>query len=175
MAQLQTISNNSILSQQTASSSASLTFSNIPASARTLLLQFTGVTNSVASVELQMQFSTNNGSTFITTGYQSGGFNYLYSSGSVGNQSSTTSVLLSAQQGGVGTNAILSGSCYLYNFNSTSLATSTSGQGSMYDNTSTYYVSSTGILIGTTGVNGFKIFWSSGNINAGRFILSEVN
>jgi hypothetical protein len=155
----------------TASNTASIPVINIPSSVNTLLVVYSNVSIPSGAPFLQIQLSTNNGSSYISSGYFTG-HNYTpYNSPILSNQSLTTGIQLGFQ---IGFPSISSGNCYLYGLNSSYAVTSTGS--SCYNVSGTSYFGFTGgTLAGSTGINALQILASSGNITTGTFNIYGLN
>jgi hypothetical protein len=134
------------------------------------LLVFSYVTPTSGVPYPIIQFSTNNGSSFITSGYQSANIYYAYASSTPNNQTVTNGFIFAFQ--------ILPGSyncgvTYLYNLNSSN-PPMCSGNTTHY-NGSGFFGITGGTLNGVTGVNSFRILMSSGNLNTGNFKVYGLN
>ena len=153
---------------QTASNSASLTFTNLNVYS-VYYVAIRGMGPAVVNTQLQMQVSIDNGATFVSVGYANG-INYSsYNSATVNNINSTTYIPLSSNM--YNSNTFVC-NFFLYN---TSIGNPVSllGQGSWRDNA---LGTSTGTYIGQgpTGVNAIRFIYSSGNIVTGTISLYGV-
>lgn len=153
---------------QTASNSASLTFTNLNVYS-VYYVAIRGMGPAVVNTQLQMQVSIDNGATFVSVGYANG-INYSsYNSATVNNINSTTYIPLSSNM--YNSNTFVC-NFFLYN---TSIGNPVSliGQGSWRDNA---LGTSTGSYIGQgpTGVNAIRFIYSSGNIVTGTISLYGV-
>lgn len=161
------IVNKSILATQTANNSTSLQFRNISNLASTILITYQGVKCSATGSYLLVQFSNNRGSSYISSGYQSGITFSLYNDIGTLNLTNTNGFITSPFAGSpIGT---FNGFLYIFNYNSSVNFPIGSGLGSVSAPNSTYSGFSDSILPGTTGVNAFSISFSSGNIVTGSF------
>jgi len=149
----------------TASSSASISFNDTAYSNYVLVVNDSlPATNTTT---LQCQFTTNSGSTYVATSYQSGLNNAQYNSASFGNTSSTTFTLLAGAQDSAGSIGI-SGTFFFYGFNTPTANFSCRGNATfMFGGQTFMAIAATGHA--TTGANGIKITFSSGNIASGTF------
>ena len=151
-----------LVQTQSASSSATVTFSNI-GSFQTYLLTWNTIVPSTSAATLQMQLSTNNGSTWVTTGYISF---YNGTSSSISNFNISGSLAAATDY--------TTGSILLYNMN-----TAVNGQIIGSTTTTNLGVPSiiTGLLggvVSTSSLNAFKVFFNSGNITSGTFSLYAI-
>ena len=157
-----------LIATKTASSSASITFtSNITATYNTYLISWSNVKPS-ANAALTAQVSTNNGSSYISTNYQSGLFYYTYNSTTVNNSNSTSTIYLT-------TNILNSSYCC------GQLWIANTGNGGTFQ----CWGNGTGVNSGSsvcdymnyaatntaTSVNAIELLFNSGNITTGTFNL----
>lgn len=164
-----------LIQSQTASNSALLAFTTgITATYDTYFLVWSDVVPQSNSAVLQLQFSTDGGATYVTSGYTSGINFAAYNTATLTNSNSTSVILLSdsiSVTSGEGAN----GNCYMYDLTNTNISSitgqvcfrgATTGSG-----TYGYLVAGTG----PTSVNAFKVFMSSGlNIATGTFSLYGI-
>lgn len=155
-----------LIQSQTASTSASLTFTTgITATYANYFLLYSNVTLS-AGVNLFLQISTNAGVSYIATGYTSGLTNNTYNSSTWTNGSATTGVIL------LNVSGLSSGFLYLFdvtggaNFQSAGITVANNGSGG-----GASFLSGG---INTANVNAFKIVPASGTINTGTFTLFGI-
>lgn len=157
------------ITSKTASSSADITFdsSEITATYPSYLLTFYNALPANTSNTLQLQYSTDNGSSYITSGYLS-----VFGAAAF---SATAHVLLSIP--GFTSNSVGAGTGQVNLYNITtggtpnvigSVAMGQSNIGAM----TTYTIASIGPA--TTTVNNIKIFYASGNITSGTFVLYGI-
>ena len=169
--------NNLVLIQsQTASTSSSISFtSGITSTYTTYLLVYSGIYTSDNSDSLGVQFSTNGGSSYLSSGYQ-GGFTYAsYNGNTFINVNSTAQCYLGGPTGNT-SSKFLSGSVYLYNL-TTATPPSMMGQFICQGIAGNSVVGNAfGYNTTTSGVNALKIFTttSSQTITAGKFTLFGV-
>ncbi len=156
-----------LLLSQTASASSSLAFSStyITNTYNTYVLFYSNYVAS-GSDNLLITVSTNNGSTYASTGYQSGVQYWAYNSATVNNQNSTSSFIVGVNNTNTGDQS--SGVVYLTNV--------TNGNSmSIYGN-STIYSSAYGNATyaggcSTVSVNNIKLSQSGGTMTTGTFTL----
>lgn len=159
-----------LIQTQTASNVASLTFTTgITTAYSNFMVVWSGVVPVTNTQILEMQVSTNGGSSYIATGYTTGFNRSPYNSNTLTNNNSTTYVILSgtvANTAGIGT----SGTLYCYNFNN--------GNTQAYSGTALYNAAGTttigfigGTGPGTTTVNALQFIFASGNISTGTISL----
>ena len=153
------------IQSQTASSSASLIFSTGTGTYNTYLFTFYQVYPATSTANLTMQISSNAGSTWQTTGYNSGIIYSAYNSSAQTNLYSTTQFNIS---GPATTDS--QGMCGFGFFNGANNASDGTFCGQMSWNDSTLSTIAIGDFngrAGTTGANAFKFLFSSGNITGG--------
>ena len=155
-----------LIQTQTASSSASLTFTTgITLVYSNFMVVYSGVVPATNNQILEMQVSTNGGSSYINSGYTTGFNHFPYNSSTITNANSTTYVILS---GSVANTANLgaSGTLFCYNFKN--------GNTQAYSGTANYNAAGTatigfigGVGPGTSPVNALQFLFASGNISTG--------
>jgi len=160
-----------LISSATASSTALISFTGLTTSYRAYILEFDSVYMSVASEGLLLQFSTDNGSSYISSGYARTLIAQV--TGTVtGNYSTTGTVLYVGGINGYSAVSTQTGSGML-----TIFAPATSGKfATTYIQASVSNFgleNSAGAQTNTTtsAVNAFKLFAGSGNIAGGNFRL----
>lgn len=157
-----------LIQTQTASSSASLAFTTgITSTYNAFLLIYTNYTPATNATSLQLQYSTNGGSTYISTGYQSGTNANNYNNNTWTNVSATNSVLLMVNAQTGTTNK---GFIHLLDLSSgavpIALGTALNGvigAQELLQSTST-----------STTINAFQVLSSSGNMTTGVFSLYGI-
>jgi hypothetical protein len=163
-----------LISSQSASNSASISFTGLSSYSSMLFLTLDTIAPVTNAAVLQMFVSTNNGSSYITSGYTSGITYSAYNSATLTNKNSTSAILLSNTQSNSGANE-LNGFLYLYNIN---LATyfAVNGMTSWTDTTASNIVNTVALgAFSTTGVNAIQFSYSTGNILAGTFSLYSIS
>jgi len=156
-----------LLSSQSASGSASLVFTSlISASYNTYLLVWSNVQPATNGAKITMKVSTNNGSTYLATGYQSGIYFIAYNNSGTGISGVTTDYDISTS---IDNTSFASGQLWLTN-------TGNGATSQIYGNSTQISggITYAGIIVGTntaTSVNAFQIIASSGNITSGTFTL----
>ena len=153
----------------TASSSASLAFTStyITNTYPIYMLLFNRVLPATNTQALQMTFSTNNGSTYLSTNYQGG---YItWSSGPSGSQSNQTSY--AAISNSVSSTYGISGVLYLYGL-ATSAGTAPTWQGNFTGMANFGFTG--GSNTGSSTVNNIKFAFASGNIASGTISLYGI-
>lgn len=155
------------VSSQTASASASISFTSLTAYP-VYVLEYFNVQPATSTQKLQIQVSNNNGVSYVNTGYACG-INYsAYNTGTLTNVNSTSSVLLTNT---MANSVIAQGYVYIFNTNVGSNCVFL-GHSSWNDTGAATFVS--GFLVGstgTTGVNAIQLTYTSGNIGQGTFNL----
>lgn len=159
-----------LLNTQTASSSASLTFTStyITSTYSSYFIKFTLLTSS-GSAQLQMTFSTDNGSSYLNSNYLAGATANTYNATSWTANSSTTLCPLSS------TSTWLGYCGYILIDIPTSAAVIYSGKAMGWVSGSGSNFALTGTNTGTTTVNNIKFAYSSGNITSGSISLYGVS
>lgn len=168
-------SNLQLISTQTASSSASLTFtSGITTAFNNYVLVLSNYVPATNNTQLQLQWSTDGGSTYKTSGYLSGMTYTQYNSATTANVNGTAAVILNtaiANTAGYGQ----SGVYHLQQLtNGSYLPTSSGTFAGALSNTGLYVASSTSVYTTAVTVNALKILSSSGNLSTGTFSLFGV-
>lgn len=161
-----------LLSSQSASASSSLSFNSVITSTYTnYILIFANVIPATAGAILNLTISNDNGSTYVTTNYQSGISSLPYNSATVSNINSTSTIYLSAAIAGtVG----CSGQAFL---------TVVGGSPLTLTGDTTYYANTTNVISSanlnatntSTTMSAFKVLMSSGNITSGTFSLFGIS
>jgi hypothetical protein len=158
---------NILIQKQTASNSASIVFNTGVSGFNNYLLLMNNVNPTGASVTLNIQLSSNLGSTYFNTNYESGS-NSANNSATFSNVgTSTSSWLFSSQSNGAISDFVVS----IADLTTGNYPTMTM-QGVSCDGSGVvlYYVAS-GAYIVNTAMNAFKIYFSAGNISTGTFSL----
>lgn len=155
----------------TASSSSSLTItSGITSTYRNYLLVFDGVVGST-NANLLVRYSSNGGSSYISSGYTSGVNLYSYnSSTAVRNTNIATGVILADALATTNTNA---GSVYLFNLTTSNIITN-GGTSVVQDGSISYYYQIAGSYNTGTAMNALEILPSAGNMTTGNFTLFGI-
>jgi len=152
-----------LIQTQTASASSSIVFSTgITSTYLNYVLFYTNIVPST-TLTLELQLSTNGGSTYITSGYQAGNNITSYNSATFANQNGTTFFYLSQSTFA----SFTSGFLYLNNLTANAVC---SVNGQFYQD-GTFQGLSFGYNSGTTASNAFKILTSTGNMTSGTFSL----
>lgn len=155
-----------LLNTQTASNSANITFNStyITSTYKTYVLVFDKIVAATGST-FKMLVSTDNGSTYKSTGYLSGNWFLSYNSATVQNQNATTFFQL--WTGSVSSQN--SGTLWMYNFGQADLPAI---QGDFWIG-GTYWQKTVGNN-SNTGINNIQLLFDSGNISSGIFSLYGV-
>lgn len=163
-----------LISSQTANNSASITFtSGITTTYNNYYLLVSNYRPVTDPSNLQLQISTDGGSTYITTGYNGSTNNFIWNSATIANTNITTAFLLGAlvQGGPQPMNSFIN----FYDLTSNTGYPMASGisVGVFNGNFGTSIV--TGLYnIASTVVNAIKISAASGNILTGTFSLYGI-
>lgn len=160
-----------LITTLTASSSGSLAFtsSNITSTYTSYIIILRGINNASGTTVLNMDWSTNNGSGYLGSGYRSGTITNSYNSTTLANTNSLTTNPLTASI--TNTNVPINGTLYL-DFPA-SAAASYTGQIFVADTTAVN-VNCFGTNSGTTTINNVKFSYSSGNITSGTISLYGI-
>ena len=151
-----------------ASDDASIIFDDI-GSQKCYMFVLDDVVGANDGAQLEMEVSNNNGTSWQTSGYQSG-LNYsVYNSATVNNINNTAAFQITGPIDSASGNTMAGGVFYILRTNAAAICYIT-GTVSWYNNAAPSCAA--GWLIGnsgTTGVNSFKFAMDSGNIRQGRF------
>lgn len=161
-----------LITTVTGSSSASLAFtsSNITNTYTSYAIIVRGINNSAGSATLNMDWSTNNGSGYLGSGYTSGNLNNSYNSATLANVNSTSTSPLTHSI--TNTSVPLNGILYLF-FPASAIA---SFNGQIYtQDTTSVYINCYGANSGTTTINNVKFSYSTGNITSGTLSLYGIS
>jgi hypothetical protein len=151
----------------TASSSANLTFINLP-SYTTYVFVLNNLLPATNASTLEMLVSSNNGSTFASSGYTAG-INYsAYNSATVNNASATTFAPITAAASNAATFTI-SGTVFFY-------VGEGNYAGTVQFGSTVVAVAAFGTCGGTTGVvaNAFRFLMSTGNLTSGTISIYGI-
>ncbi len=165
-----------LLDTQTASSSASLSFTSKITSAYSLyLVQFSNIIPATDATVLTLLFSTDNGSTYLSANYKwsytiltSGGGNSLSNNNSDSSLSFGGDVSNSSSRG-------VNGYMNLYCLNTTNIANYSGIIGHYASGGTANQNIFTGANTGTTAITAIKFQMSSGNIASGKIYLYGIN
>jgi hypothetical protein len=156
-----------LISSQTASSSASISFTGLTA----YPIYFVTIQQAVPATNAQfmlMQMSSNNGSSWVTSGYLAGCTYFNYNGSTGANQSNSSGWALSDVMSN--STGYLSASFYIYGAN-VAINPNISGTCSFYNSGNRYVFGIVGGVGGSTGLNAINFLMSSGNISSGIFTL----
>lgn len=164
-----------LLSSKSASSSASIAFtSTISSFYSSYFVRIRSVVPATNDKKLQMLWSTNNGSTYIGSGYQ-WGFRYAYAGstgGRVGNASDSTIVINDFIDNGSGANANFD--IQLFNMNQASKWPTCLTKGTVLNGGLLLSQNGFGGLASSNQINAIKLQMSAGNITSGNFYFYGV-
>jgi hypothetical protein len=163
-----------LISSQTASSSASITFtSGITSTYKTYVIIYSNVAAATNNVNYEFQVSTNGGSSYLATGY--GGYNAQANTG-FASLEITTYVGMGGWAGSFANTNTGGGILWLRNIG-TSLNSTADGTGSFpqSNNSNKPGLSWTASSLPTSStINAFRFIFSSGNIATGLFTLYGI-
>jgi len=162
------------LSSQTASSSSTISFTSlINSNYSTYLVRIRTAVPASNAVNMTMLFSTNNGTSYLSTNYAYGYDIRGSTNSDVGSSTDTSLFIAGSQITGSGT--FLNSDIMLYDMNSgTYSAKFNSNSVVLTSSTNFATVISGGMNTGTTAVNAIEFKYSSGNISSGTFTLYGV-
>jgi hypothetical protein len=154
----------------------SVTFTSIPSYAK-YMITFDNIRPKTAGSNLLLQYSTDNGGTYISTNYTSGCNWNAYNSATLNNVNATTAFIVAPNISG-GTTPGVNAIGYLFNTNNNVICYS--GAATFANNTGsvTSYSTATGSNTGFTSFNALKILFSSGNLmltNAATITLYGIS
>jgi hypothetical protein len=166
-----------LLNEQTANTSASIVFNDtyITSSYATYVVTLSCVRAVSPPQTLNMVMSTNNGSSYLSSGYIAGNSYIDYNSASFANANSTS--LFPISQGIASSGGIVNGWIWMYNLNTStppSIVGDIVGQNTQLSNTFCYFQKCFGYNTTTSGVNAIQFSMASGNISVGFFTLYGV-
>lgn len=151
----------------TASNSASLSFNSTDLSStyKVFLIVLNNLAPTSLTVTLQAYWSTNNGSSYLSSGY-SAGVNYLaYNSATITNVNSTTFIPL-----GSSTSLYYSGVLHFYGANG-ALSSGPAISGITASSYTAVYGNVIATISGNPNINNIKFQFSAGNISSGSISL----
>lgn len=165
-----------LIQTQTASNSASLAFTTgITTTYNTYVLVVDNYVPATNTTNLLLQISTNGGSSYINSGYQTGVTYFQYNSTTVNNANSTTSFLLNSSI--PSTTDGCSGVYFLYGFTANTANVRPSYGASLGGRTGGAVgmaLAGGNYAAASTLVNAFQIISSSGNLSTGTFTLYGI-
>lgn len=165
-----------LLSTQTASNSASIAFDSslITSTYSTFQVIISNVYPVTDADELNLDISTDNGSTYLNSGFSSGDLFNDYNSTTLGNNNSTTTFNLVTNQSNNTSDAPICGYIDLYSLPSTN-APACVAQLSYFISGGTFVQSVfSGQNTSLTAINNIKFSFAGGNISSGTFSLYGV-
>lgn len=157
------------ISTQVASSSSSIVFtSGISSEYRNYFMVCDNVSVSGSGVSVEIQLSSNGGSSYISTGYLSGYLQTEYNSSSSTNGNTTSGLII----GNFSSGSTGAGNIYIYNLTTTSTISSTGGF-TFYNGSSTFSDITQGTYNTATAMNALQVTVSSGTFS-GNFTLYGI-
>lgn len=162
-----------LISSQTASSSASITFTSSITSYNSFLLVFSNLQAASGSSVLDFKVSTNAGSTWLSSGYVAA-YITLQLSGTFGwpaNSSGSTSLFPMAGQLSSSASQTVAGNIWINDVTSGAYLKLRSEI--IMQSTNPFLVLSGGVNTNTS-INGFQVIMSTGNITTGTFTLYGI-
>lgn len=165
-----------LLSAQTASNVANIDFTSISVGTyRTYLLIYRDVVPATDDASLVLRTSTDNGSSFATTGYRAGiqYLNFDGTSASPADASNSTFLYLTTQLDNATSTSTGNGSVYIY-INDAALPHIAGNFSSDHNTASSNYAGTVWGTASASDANAFRVLMSSGNITQGRFLLFGI-
>lgn len=165
-----------LISSQTASASASISFTGLTTYSNYLLI-LSDIQPLLDQVDLRMTVSQDNGATYLNSGYTSQLLKHDYNSATLVSKNSTTYFYVATDFSGT---KITSGTYYLFNVN---IASAFEWAGiSNFDDNSVSSITSSGVVGGQAGTSinaiKFEVYKTAGGligvINQGRFTLFGI-
>lgn len=166
-------SNLQLIQTQTASNSANLSFTTgISSLYGTYLFVLTNIVPVTNNTVLQLQVSIDGGSTYVSTGYQSGNNKNAYNSATLANSNSTSFFFTSP---GIDNTAVagVSGEVFLYGISSAGYKSLT-GSLVLLEGGNVQMINAGGMQTTASLVNAFQWTMASGNISTGTISLFGV-
>jgi hypothetical protein len=163
-----------LVASATASSSSEIVFTNLSSSYRAYMLEYDSVYPSAGSENLLMTVSTDNGSTYLTSGYVRALVQVLSSSNTVsGNSNAGDAIFYIGSLNGFSNTSTNTGSGIVYIFAPNTAIRCNLTQHTVTRNASTVneFVSGSMLNTTTTAVNAFKLRFGSGTVAGGNFRL----
>lgn len=158
-----------LVSSATASSSASIEFTGLTSSYTRYILQCYYLIPATDNVNLLLTVSTNNGSSYVATGYYYGNHTATSAGGTSSGADNTTSFVIGNGLSNVSTEPFW-GSCELNNVG-VAQSMAINGTASSIDANSKGRIYVHGGYVTSNSVNAIKVAMSSGNIASGTFKL----
>jgi len=165
------------LSAQTASSSASISFTSVITSDFTsYYVTLRDIVSGTNNEDLYVTYSTNNGTSYLSSNYKYAVF-YVNSDGTTGfiNSNSDSKIILTPTLSST-TSQSFSGNLNLFAFNQNVSYAMLMGNGVSWNNSSSKSntIMNVGCNTGTTAVNAIQFTMASGNIASGVFTLYGI-
>lgn len=164
------------LSSQTAAASPTISFTSVITNTyNTYMLQYYNVVPTTNASNMGLQFSINNGSSYVSTGYEAGLISFPYNSTTASNSNSTSNIPLGKSGSSLSTNPPLAGIMYFFNLTNGNVP-SVVTYFSQYTTAGPTFVSGSGGGTNTTTntINAIQISSSAGNIGNGTFVLYGI-
>lgn len=165
-----------LLATSTASSSASIDFtSKINSNYSTYLVRLRNVIPATNAVNLLLTFSTDNGSTFLSTNYKFGRLEAYANAENFVGGNAQASIILAANIRS--TSQIINADIILFDLNSSTISPRVYGITSFWRSDVANFGTNFGggMNTTTTPVNAIRFAFSAGNITSGTFTLYGVN
>lgn len=166
------------LASTTASSSASVSFtSQITSSFSTYVVKIRAAVPATNATQLLMTFSTNNGSSYLSSNYKYGYSTAGWLDANWNGNDSASSIILHVSNQSNSSSSFLNVNMFLYNLNSGTYSPTCNLQSVCMPSSATtdvQFLTNGGMNTTTTAVNAIKFAYSSGNIASGTFILYGV-
>lgn len=163
-----------LLQTQTASSSASVAFTSIPSGYDKYYVEYTNVSLATAGANLGTDFSTDNGSNYITGSYNYG-YSLTRSNGTASNSGTSSATHFYSGVDGVNSGAAIGGRIDFSNLTSATGYKTVTSRAAYINQAAGLTVNESvgGLETTTTGaaVNAIRFIASSGNIASGTFSL----
>ncbi len=161
-----------LIQSQAASSSASISFTTISTTYTSYLVIITGLQPATNTANLQLTYSTNGGSSYLSSNYISGTIYNAATGTTFSNANSTADIRLS---GPISSSGFYTGYLFFTGVDSAGFSY-VKGTSTWNDTTASAYVNghTLGLNNGSTAINAIKFSMSSGNITAGTFTLYGI-
>jgi hypothetical protein len=164
-----------LISTQTASASASISFTTgISSNFNVYVIKIRNAYPATNSKGIEMRWSTNGGSTYLSTSYQWGMINARSDTLAQDNNNAGTSFTIHFAQENSATKRA-SGEIILFNLSDTNVKTYYSYIGNFQNSGFMGLTTIGGAHSGTTAINAIKLQYTTGNITAGQFSLWGLN
>ncbi len=161
-----------LIQSQAASNSANISFTGISTTYLSYMVIITGMQPATNTANLQLLYSTNGGSSYISTNYLSGTLYNAITGTTFSNANSTSDIRLS---GPISSSGFYQGYLFFTGVDSAGFAY-VKGTSSWNDTTLAAYANghTAGLNNGNTAINAIRFVMSSGNITAGTFTLYGI-